>query len=90
MSGDVWHEESLPAPQSEANQRQLSKWLRPLVRVHANFGESAGSLSRFFTECAKLKAPPRPAKPAPQVCDQPKASTARQPLALSFNTDAML
>lgn len=55
------------APQSEANQRQLSKWLRPLVKVHANFGESAGTLARFFAECAKLKTPPKAAKPAQQV-----------------------
>jgi hypothetical protein len=53
--------------QSKGNREQLSKWLRPLVEVHANFGASAGSLSRFFADCALLKAPPRPAKPAPQV-----------------------
>lgn len=58
---------SVSDAQAEGNQRQLSRWLRPLVKVHPNFGESAGSLSRFFAECAKLKVPPRLVKPAPQV-----------------------
>lgn len=50
--------------QSESNQRQLSKWLRPLSKVHANFGEAAGSLQRFFADHANFKVPPRAAKPA--------------------------
>ncbi|KAK9916347.1 hypothetical protein WJX75_001590 [Coccomyxa subellipsoidea] len=49
---------------SESNQRQLSKWLRPLSKVHANFGEAAGSLQRFFADHANFKVPPRAAKPA--------------------------
>ena len=50
--------------QSESNQRQLSKWLRPLSKVHTNFGEAAGSLQRFFADHANFKVPPRAAKPA--------------------------
>ncbi|EIE26626.1 DNA repair helicase [Coccomyxa subellipsoidea C-169] len=50
---------------SETNQRQLSKWLRPLSKTHTNFGEAAASLQRFFADHANFKVPPRAAKPAP-------------------------
>ena len=42
----------------------MSKWLRSLIKVQPNFGACIGSLSSFFAEHAKLKAPMRPAKPA--------------------------
>ena len=50
--------------QDERTQRQVSKWLRSLIQVQPNFGACIGSLSSFFAEHAKLKAPMRPAKPA--------------------------
>lgn len=50
--------------QNDSNQRQLSKWLRPLTKVHTNFGEAAASLQRFFADHANFKVPPRAAKPA--------------------------
>ncbi|CAL8466940.1 g6476 [Coccomyxa elongata] len=49
---------------NDSNQRQLSKWLRPLTKVHTNFGEAAASLQRFFADHANFKVPPRAAKPA--------------------------
>lgn len=50
--------------QTESNQRQLSKWLRPLAKVHSNYGQAAASLQRFFADHANFKVPPRAAKPA--------------------------
>ena len=50
--------------QDERTQRQISKWLRSLIKVQPNFGACIGSLTAFFAEHAKLKAPVRPALPA--------------------------
>ena len=71
--------------QDERTQRQISKWLRSLIKVQPNFGACIGSLNAFFTEHAKLKAPVRPALPAAnkaprqqnaflQVCAHPSMS----------------
>ena len=75
--------------QDERTQKQISKWLRSLIKVQPNFGACIGSLTAFFSEHAKLKAPVRPALPAAnkasrqqnaflQVCAHP--STSRQPI----------
>ena len=50
--------------QDERTQRQVSKWLRSLIKVQLNFGACISSLNTFFTEHAKLKAPMRPVKAA--------------------------
>ena len=56
--------------QDERTQRQISRWLRSLIKVQPNFGACIGSLNTFFTEHAKLRAPVRPALPAADRADR--------------------
>jgi hypothetical protein len=52
--------------QAEVAQRQLSRWLRGLIVVHASFGSANASLAKFFREQAVVMAPPPRAAPTPR------------------------